>query len=106
MDSLTSMEYTVPHLGHLTSMIEQPSITIQSSFLPQQITTPISADASTIYYNNGVGPDPYPSPEINPITATDVAKHTYDKANTYHIVLTVHDDDGGACESAFSIVIG
>ncbi len=47
------------------------------------------------YYNNGVSPDPYPSPEVNPITAHDIERHAFASAGTYAITLTVTDDDGG-----------
>ena len=49
-----------------------------------------------VYYNDGVGPDPYPSPEVNPITVTDTVRHGYASAGTYVITLTVTDDDGGS----------
>jgi len=65
-----------------------------------------SSDISTIYFNNGVSPDPYPSPEVNPITVTDVVKHIYHAAGDYQVTLKVMDDDGGTCESVFSIGIG
>ncbi|MFQ5909874.1 MAG: PKD domain-containing protein [Thermoplasmata archaeon] len=48
-----------------------------------------------VYYNDGVGPDPYPSPEINPVLVTDTANHSYASPGTYLIILTVADDDGG-----------
>ncbi|MCJ2564248.1 MAG: PKD domain-containing protein, partial [Candidatus Thermoplasmatota archaeon] len=56
-------------------------------------------DGSTserLYYNDGIGPDPYPSPEVNPISATDTVTHGYSSAGMYTITLTVTDDDGGA----------
>ncbi|MCJ2670333.1 MAG: PKD domain-containing protein, partial [Candidatus Thermoplasmatota archaeon] len=49
-----------------------------------------------VYYNDGIGPDPYPSPEANPISVTDTVRHGYSSAGTYVITLTVTDDDGGA----------
>jgi PKD repeat protein len=48
-----------------------------------------------IYYNNGVSPDPYPSPEINPRNVTDDVNHTYGDNYVYRLTLTVEDDDGG-----------
>jgi hypothetical protein len=57
------------------------------------------------YYNDGVGPDPYPSPDVNPITITDTARHSYTSAGTYIIILTVTDDDGGIVTSSFVLMI-
>jgi hypothetical protein len=56
-----------------------------------------TSDAQTIYYNDGVGPDPYPSTEgTYPFLAADVAKHTFTVSGSYNVLLTVSDDDGGA----------
>lgn len=56
-----------------------------------------------IYYNNGVSPDPYPSPDVNPITITDIAYHSYSSAGSYTITLTVRDDDGGSEEISLTL---
>lgn len=50
---------------------------------------------TTIYYNDGVGPDPYPSPEVNPMNVTDAVSHVYVASGDYTMTLTVTDDDGG-----------
>jgi hypothetical protein len=47
------------------------------------------------YFNDGVGQDPYPSPEINPILITDLAEHSYTSPGEFVITLTVLDDDNG-----------
>lgn len=59
-----------------------------------------------IYYNDGTRPDPYPSPDINPMAVTDLARHTYVLAGTYSIHLAVIDDDGGMVEHLIVISIG
>ena len=60
-------------------------------------------DDDAKYYNDGTGPDPYPSPDVNPITATDVQKHTYMTVRTYTMLLTVEDDDGGAVTTTLDL---
>lgn len=52
--------------------------------------------SSTMYYNNGLTPDPYPSPEYNPITVTDVQSHAFMTSGPHTITLTVMDDDAGS----------
>lgn len=63
------------------------------------------SSTSTIYYNDGVGPDPYPSPEVNPMGATDVQIHAYGTSGTYSVTLTVVDDDGGAVSQSFVLTV-
>ncbi|MFQ6127712.1 MAG: PKD domain-containing protein [Thermoplasmata archaeon] len=59
-----------------------------------------------IHYNNGVGPDPPMSPEVNPIVVTDKVLHYYSSSGSYTIALTVVDDDGGMTTSSLVIEIG
>jgi PKD repeat protein len=50
---------------------------------------------TTIYYNDGSSPDPYPSPDDNPMDIIDSATHTYGDNGIFLLTLTVEDDDGG-----------
>lgn len=53
-------------------------------------------NTSNIHYNNGIGPDPIPSPlGTSPYTAIDTVSHIWGDDGNYSIVLTVTDDDGG-----------
>lgn len=61
---------------------------------------------SKIYYNDGTGPDPYPSPwGTYPFTAVDVRTHAYPAAGSYTLRLRVTDDDGGLTELLVTIVV-
>jgi len=63
-------------------------------------------DDSTIYYNDGVGPDLYPSPwGTYPFSATDQIGHIYSEPGTYMVALTVEDDDGGVDTATYEIAI-
>jgi hypothetical protein len=54
-------------------------------------------DTVTTYYNDGMNPDPYPSPDgIYPVLVLDVQGHTFMANGIYNVQLTVEDDDGGA----------
>jgi hypothetical protein len=53
-------------------------------------------DNVTIYYNDGLSPDPYPSPDgVFPFSVNDNVLHIYSFPGVYTINLTVEDDDGG-----------
>jgi PKD repeat protein len=57
------------------------------------------------YYNDGFEPDPYPSPEINPVEVTDTVSHTYGDNGEYSLTLTVEDDDGGVTTHTTTITV-
>jgi len=46
-------------------------------------------------FNDGIALDPYPSPDLRPITASLGTTHAYDSTGTYTLAVTVSDDDGG-----------
>jgi PKD repeat protein len=53
-------------------------------------------DTITTYYNDGIAPDPYPSPDgIYPVLVLDLQGHIFTANGNYNIELTVTDDDGG-----------
>ncbi|MFQ6106061.1 MAG: PKD domain-containing protein [Thermoplasmata archaeon] len=56
-------------------------------------------------YFNGLGPDPYPSPEVNPVNLTAYGSHAYGHAGSYSVLITVQDDDNGlASATALALV--
>ena len=58
-----------------------------------------------MYYNDGLNPDPYPSPyEGNaPFIACDTVTHEYGTSGTYTIIVNVTDDDGGLWTETYTI---
>ena len=60
---------------------------------------------TSIYYNDGVGPDPYPSPEINPMDVIDAVTHTYGDNGLFNVTLTVLDDDGGTTVETTEVIV-
>ncbi len=63
-------------------------------------------NTTTRFYNDGTGPDPYPSPEgPYPFTATDMIDHTYGDNGLYNVTLVVEDDDGGNATYTTTIMV-
>jgi hypothetical protein len=55
-----------------------------------------TTSVTTMYYNDGIGPDPYPSAdEYNPMDITDSQIHNYSNTGIFNVTITVEDDDGG-----------
>lgn len=60
----------------------------------------------TIYYNDGLNPDLYPSPGPTfPYAAFDAKSHTYWVSGNYDVELTVDDDDGGLDSIIITIIL-
>lgn len=65
-----------------------------------------TADNTTIYYNDGMNPDPYPSPGGTfPFMASDSKGHAFMAAGTYDVKLTVTDDDGGLVQLIITVIL-
>jgi hypothetical protein len=64
-----------------------------------------AAAGPNIYYNNGLSPDPYPSPQINPMSAFDEVVYAYSVSGDFIITLSVEDDDGGWISESIIIIL-
>jgi hypothetical protein len=63
------------------------------------------SDKTTVYYNDGLNPDPYPSPTINPRNITENATCQYGDNGVFTVTLTVSDDDGGSTMISTNITV-
>jgi len=59
---------------------------------------------SRMYYNDGMGPDPYPSFDVNPMAIVDTTVHAFSAPGSYVVTLEVVDDDGGSTSISFVIL--
>jgi hypothetical protein len=66
------------------------------------------SSAAKTYFNNGLGPDPWPSPSgVYPFSATDTAVVTFDQPGVHTLEVVVADDDEGlANDSLPKLVTG
>jgi hypothetical protein len=66
----------------------------------------LTPDTVTTYFNNGVSPDPYPSPDgIFPVSQFDLQGHIFYASGNYNVQLTVTDDDGGSISDVIVIIL-
>ena len=65
-----------------------------------------STPVTTMYYNDGIAPDPYPSAdEYKPMEITDTQIHTYTYPGLFTVIVTVEDDDDGVTIETMTIQI-
>jgi hypothetical protein len=60
-------------------------------------------DEYSNYYNDGVNPDPYPSPDIHPRNITDAKSHMYGDNGAFTVTVSVRDDDSGLSGTMLTI---
>ncbi|UCE39294.1 MAG: hypothetical protein JSW00_08770 [Thermoplasmata archaeon] len=66
----------------------------------------LTPDTVTTYFNNGVSPDPYPSPGgIYPVSQFDQHGHTFYANGNYNVQLTVTDDDGDSTSVVIVVIL-
>jgi hypothetical protein len=58
---------------------------------------------SNTYFNDGAGPDPYPSPDVHPVSSSDSVNYTYSNPGDYTTTLVVSDDDTGATSVTYGV---
>lgn len=67
---------------------------------------PDATTASATYFNDGVGPDPFPSPlGAFPFASSDTASVTFGSPGLYHVLLEAVDDDSGATSTSVPKVV-
>lgn len=65
-----------------------------------------SPDTVYTFYNNGVGPDPYPSSgPTYPVEINNPVTHTYSTIGAYTVKLSVTDDDGATTTDTLSVLV-
>lgn len=63
------------------------------------------SNGSWTYFNDGMGPDPPNSPDVNPMSLVGQWNHTYGHGGLYALNVTVIDDDGGTTTLAIQLDI-
>ena len=58
------------------------------------------------FYNDGAGPDPYPSPwGVYPFNVTADVDHIYGDNGNFTVYVTITDDDGGSATVSQDIIV-
>ncbi|MCK4457487.1 MAG: PKD domain-containing protein [Thermoplasmata archaeon] len=69
-------------------------------------TFELGPSLTSLYYNDGTGPDPPLSPwGTFPFSAEDTVTHAYGDNGLYEVTITVSDDDGGSSASTLTIEV-
>ena len=111
-----ALSVTVGNLPPLLSIDPNaPTDVSIEAVLPANVSDPGSDDVTLTwdwgdgrsdtrtFFNDGVGPDPFPSPWGSPTSFVDVGRHVYRLSGDYTVTLRATDDDGGT--AATSVVI-
>jgi predicted GH43/DUF377 family glycosyl hydrolase len=64
-----------------------------------------SSEIVTTYYNDGIGSDPFLSPDINPMNVSESQTHTYGDNGIFTVTVTVIDDDGGMSILLYNVTV-
>ena len=61
---------------------------------------------SRTYFNDGVGPDPFPSPGgVFPVQVADETTHLYESGGNFTVILNLTDDDGGITSVVLHVLV-
>lgn len=83
--------------------IHQATVTDPGS---DDLTFNWSFGSTLTYFNDGVGPDPFPSPDgVFPFTAEDTAKALFEEAALTEVSVEVSDDDGATVSSGLPKIV-
>ncbi len=91
-----TVENVVPLIASMGFRVSVTAHDVGSDDLYFRVSWGDGGSSTAVVYNNGVGPDPYPSPDVHPITATETFPHAYAVSRSYTITVTVTDDDGAS----------